>query len=90
MTIREIPMYQVVCDHGGCDYYTAMDGEFYAWAEESQALDEWVESENVQTPDGRHFCREHIPDDHCPVLNGAHDMADRSCTECDYEAEPVP
>jgi hypothetical protein len=51
--IEAVTMYRVLCD--GCGQPDDSD-DYYAWLEDSQAIDMARESEWLITDDGGHFC----------------------------------
>ena len=59
MSIREITMYQIACDHPGCDYNTGTDGDYSGWGDTETALDDWRDSIDGQTSGDEHYCPPH-------------------------------
>jgi hypothetical protein len=58
MSIREVTMYQVICDGKDCGANAQEDGEFYAWADPSQADDEATGAGWLSTDDRKHYCED--------------------------------
>lgn len=78
MSVKEQPMYSIVCDHDGCEYDTFdCNGEFAGWADHGQARDDWVNGDlQVIVIDGQehHYCDAHrVP----------------QCSECEGPGQPL-
>lgn len=78
MSFVEVKMFKIVCDHEGCEFDTFdCNGEFSAWGDHGQVLDDWVNGFlQVITIDGQeyHYCDEHrVP----------------QCSECDEPGQPL-
>lgn len=58
--IVQVTMYKVVCDAAGCTFQTSdISSEYEAWSDAGHAEDEWRDSDNQATEDGKHFCEKH-------------------------------
>lgn len=63
MSVREVTMFKVVCDWPGCKFETGSFSNCAGWGDAGYAEEEWRDSENQVTPDGKHYCDEHrIPE----------------------------
>lgn len=71
--IKEVTMYRAECDECG----DGTDGDYYAWADRSQAIDEWIDSDGLVFDEERCVHRDCIPYEACPAL--ANDYP--NCTE---------
>ena len=58
MSIREVTMYQIVCDGEDCGANAQEDGDYYAWADDGQAEDEATSYDWITTDDRKHYCPE--------------------------------
>lgn len=95
MSIKEATYYQVHCDEPGCDWKTGDDGADYAaWAEPSQASDDWTDGDGVASLDGKwHYCAEHVQGRICADCGHVGpDLAEIDgeylCDKCKPEATP--
>lgn len=76
MSIREITMYQIVCNASDCEYSTKdLGSDYWAWSDSAGAEEEWNNSDGL-TIDGassrEHYCHKHWA----------------WCTECENEQIP--
>lgn len=58
MSIKEVPMYRVVCDEDGCDASPQDSTDYFAWANPGSAIDDAV-SADWAVRDGLHLCEDH-------------------------------
>lgn len=75
MAVKSVTYYRVECDEPECDVTTSDLGEYSAWGDEWMAIDNWVDSDGVKTPDGRTFCEKHRGAKVCDVDHD-HDTSD--------------
>lgn len=77
MSIKSAPFYTIVCDYPGCGTDTGDLGEYAAWSDLSQAVEEWESSDCLVVENGpddkRFYCREHTiwnpdEDDDCAMV----------------------
>jgi hypothetical protein len=61
MTTQSAPFYWLTCDAPGCGVKSTEGGEYVAWEDEAQAVDNASDSE-WSCIDGRDYCYEHAPD----------------------------
>lgn len=87
MSIEKVDMFKVVCDEPGCGVETFdLGGEFAAWADHGQAIDDWVNG-NGQHVEGATYCPAHAKPvcEDCDLivesLNG-----DEQCSDCAAKA----
>ena len=75
MSIQTVTMFVVVCDADGCINSTPDYGDFAAWGDAGQAVDDWVSAGGAVTDDQeeQHFCPDH---------------SDRVCLECRHIGDP--
>jgi hypothetical protein len=85
MPIIEVTMYRAVCDICG----KGEDSEYWAWADDGQARDEWTDGDDLALRDGRVYHRECLPVDVCPADDdGVHHWLDEDDgDECECGAE---
>lgn len=63
MSVGSAPYFWLVCDQPGCDRKSTEGGEFTAWSEEDQAVEEAFNIDWTITSDGNHFCDLHHPEE---------------------------
>lgn len=72
MSVREVTFYEVHCDRDGCPVKSGDLDDYSAWADRSDALEQWAQHDGWVSPDGtRTLCPEHRP---------------MICAACDEEA----
>lgn len=59
MPIKEVTYHQVVCDAPDCKTTTADLGDYSAWGDAGDAIDQWNDWDGVVLDDGRAFCEKH-------------------------------
>jgi hypothetical protein len=60
MSIQEVTMYRVACDHDGCGANASEGGEYVAWADRDAGPYEDADGAGWQvTPDGD-YCPDHV------------------------------
>ena len=92
MPINRVDMYQAVCDACGNN----PSSDYWAWADEAQARDEWADSDfGITLDSGEVYCWDCVPAEVCryaALLDGdyKHTPSDEDpavCAECDA---PIP
>ena len=61
MSLKEVPMYQVICDR--CEANAQEDSDYWAWADKGQAWDaasdaDWLAVDGDGETPARHYCTE--------------------------------
>ena len=89
MGVKEVIMWQGVCDCAGCDAKTGDDSEFWAWADPGAIIADAQDADwYVSSTSGKPivlFCPEHIPQCDCPDVDcdtGNHDTSEPGSTAC--------
>lgn len=59
MSIKSKPYYWVVCDEPGCDATSSDLGDFSAWGDEADAIDEAADWDWEVQVDGKDYCEDH-------------------------------
>ena len=54
MMIESVTMYKVNCD--GCGESAEEGSDYFAWADASQAVDQAINGDWLETDDGKHYC----------------------------------
>lgn len=86
MSTEAVTYYRVTCDEEGCGTATGDLDDYSAWSDEGAALDQWLDHDGVQTPDGRTFCEAHSSPYKCTDCREAVDDAGGKCQHCQAEA----
>lgn len=94
MSVKPVTFYRVECDEPDCGRVTQDLGEYAAWGNASDALDQWRDWGGVKTPAGLTYCEEHARGKVCDEDND-HDTADlaetpdgfwcKACREADAQ-----
>jgi hypothetical protein len=66
MAVKSAPYYWLVCDHPDCTNKSTEGGEYDAWSDEHNAIEE-AECRDWIVVDGKHYCDGHA-NEHDPSL----------------------